>query len=107
MLVGVKIPHAVDRRERDAPALRLMIEVLRFPPANPFFHHWVERIGVAAACEPILKNLLVSPFGVAHHFDQAPPLILLDASREDEAVGGVHDFPGREAALTQPRSLSA
>ena len=67
--IGVEVLHVVDGCERDAPPLRLVIEVLRFPSAEPFLHQRAERIGIAAAGQAVLKNLFVRPLGIAHELD--------------------------------------
>src|SRR5262245_53174489 len=86
-----EIAHRRDRRERHAPTLCRVVELLDRLLAAPLLQEHLQRVEVRAARETVREELHLGPLRPAHDLDELPPLVLLDAADEDPAVAALHE----------------
>src|SRR5512146_1194667 len=103
-MVGTEqVAHGRDRRERDAPRLRLLVEVKRALLLEPVLQENFECVPVDAALEPVGEDFFRRPLRVPHHLDEVAPLMLLDAADENVTVAALHHLERLDRLLPQPR----
>src|SRR5271154_3157569 len=81
MLRVQQVGHRRDRGKRHPPCLCLAVEVEHALLADPFLEEYFERVPVLRALGPVRKNFSIRPLRVAHDFDEAPPVMLEDATQ--------------------------
>src|SRR5437870_10966322 len=98
---GDQVAHRRDRRERDATALRRLVELRDGLLATPLLEEHLQGVEVGAARQTVREQLEARPLGVAHDLDEALPLVLLDGAQEDPAVAALHEAERLDRLLAE------
>ncbi len=100
LLVG-QLGHAENRGETDPSILADPKQLFDLPALDPVGQVGPQHILVFAAIGQPLKNLPLSPLGIAHQIDQPLPLVFFSDNQEHQTVLARKDIPGVQRPLTQ------